>query len=600
MMSRIFCCNPTILKKNLARYWPIMAICGFIAFMLLPMTISETDDYSVAWHLETIVSYLMPILIFGYAPLCAACVFGYLHKSRSSNMLHAFPVTRNSLFVSNLLSGLCMFLLPWLAVCLVTLFIFLSNGISLSMLLSVFAIGTLEFLFFFAVATFCMLLCGKTVYSILVYLFLNVGLALMELLVLTAIEPFLFGVATEYNMLSEYLPLIYMMMNPMWEVMNKLSVEISCNWGCLGILSGLALVFLALAWLLYRRRHMEHCGDPIAYPRIQPVVLVIVSLFASLALGLFITAITFPNGVSAENATGMHISLLIGGFIGFFGVEMLLRKTTRVFKKRTFLGYGIFAVALSLLMLCVRFDWLNIVGYVPESNRVTIEYSKRYNSDPIQFVLTDAESIEAFREIHQSIVDHRNSLAEDNYSYDSYYHLRITYRLNNGEEIKREYYIRKASYNSTQREIYEAFEEFLYGAGPALSYIQSLTAAVASANDCRFLTKTIDFKKGKDFGKAQINMICEAMLLDAKEGNLGLPLLLSSSRDIGAVYVNGQFRYDFTFDFTKYYNGGYLLRPHDDHSPRNESCDCFRTLYIPESATHTYTLLTELIKVMTM
>ena len=132
MMSRIFCCNPTILKKNLARYWPIMALCAFIGFMLLPMTVSDWDDLSVARQFRDIVSLAMPLLLYAYAPLCAACVFGYLHKSRSSNMLHAFPVTRDSLFMSNLLSGLAMFVLPWLGVCLVTLFLFLSNGIHLA------------------------------------------------------------------------------------------------------------------------------------------------------------------------------------------------------------------------------------------------------------------------------------------------------------------------------------------------------------------------------------------------------------------------------------------------------------------------------------
>ena len=593
MMSRIFCCNPTILKKNLARYWPIMVICGFIAFMLLPMTISETDDFSVALRFEDIVSYIMPLLIFGYAPLCAACVFGYLHKSRSSNMLHAFPVTRDSLFMSNLLSGLAMFVLPWLGVCLVTLFLFLSNGIHLGLLLSSFVIGCLEFLFFFAVAVFSMLLCGKTVYGILIYLFLQVGLALMELLIMTTIEPFLFGVATGYTMLSDYLPLIYTLCHPVMEVANKTPVELCYNWGILAILGGLGIGFLALAWLLYRKRHMEHCGDPIAYPRIQPIVLVVVSLFASLALGLFITAICFTGGVSAKNATGMHIALLIGGFMGFFGVEMLLRKTTRVFQKKTFIGYGIFAVAMSLMLFCVRYDWLNIVGYVPESDCVTIQYSEVYDYDGVgsaRLVLTDAESIAAFREIHQSIVDNRNLFIDNTNRRPSRYYLHITYKLDNGKEVKRKYEIWADPFYHQSRTVYEAFEAFLKEPRTTMTYLQALNME----DGCKIFVTSVDRRNKAVFETEQFERIRQAMLLDAQEGTLELVSLLSFNR----WFNNGNLALEDNYDrnLAEHLADGYLLQHHNFKNYRYiNGHDCLRTLYIPKSATHTCALLTELL-----
>ena len=56
MMSRISSCNATILKKNLTRFWPFMALCAFIGFMLLPMTITDTGYYSVARQFEDIIS----------------------------------------------------------------------------------------------------------------------------------------------------------------------------------------------------------------------------------------------------------------------------------------------------------------------------------------------------------------------------------------------------------------------------------------------------------------------------------------------------------------------------------------------------------------
>ena len=589
MMSRIFCCNPTILKKNLTRYWPIMAFCAFIGFMLLPMTVSVWDDYSVARQFKDIVSLAMPLLIFAYAPLCAACVFGYLHKSRSSNMLHAFPVTRDSLFMSNLLSGLAMFVLPWLGVCLVTLFLFLSNGIHLGLLLATFVIGTLEFLFFFAVAVFSMLLCGKTVYGILIYLFLQVGLGLMELLIMATIEPFLYGIEVGYTMLCDYLPLIYALDHPAIEVVSKHPVELCYNWGMLAILGGLGIGFLALAWLLYRKRHMEHCGDPIAYPRIQPVVLVVVSLFISLALGLFITAITFAGGVSAENAMGMHIAMLVGGFIGFFGVEMLLRKTTRVFKKKTFIGYGLFALVLSLGMLCVRFDWLNIVCYVPESDCVVVEFSNTpiyygdYISSGERFVLTDKEAIAELRAIHQKIVDNRETAETYSYTKLNRFGLRLTYTTKTGAKIVRNYYLTSNTYSTAQQDIYEEFEAFMETPAVATSYLKDLELC----EYCGAFAASADGKTNGFLTKEQFAELREAMQLDAQAGNLDV-LTLLSKQDVRVMDTLAE-----KGTLAEHCRTGYLMEANYLNIQARHSC--FGTLYIPETATHTYALLTELL-----
>ena len=594
MMSRIFCCNPTILKKNLTRYWPIMALSAFIGFMLLPMTVSDWVDYSVARQFEDIVSLAMPPLIFAYAPLCAACVFGYLHKSRSSNMLHAFPVTRDSLFMSNLLSGLAMFVLPWLGVCLVSLFLFLSNGIHLGLLLATFVIGTLEFLFFFAVAVFSMLLCGKTVYGILIYLFLQVGLALMEMLIMATIEPFLYGIEVGYTTLSNYLPLIYVLSHPVMGVENKIPVELYYNWGTLAILGVLGIGFLALAWLLYRKRHMEHCGDPIAYPRIQPVVLVVVSLFISLALGLFITAIAFAGGVSAENATGMHIAMLIGGFIGFFGVEMLLRKTTRVFKKKTFIGYGLFAVALSLMLLCVRFDWLNIVGYVPESDCVVVKFNNApiyygdyiYISSSERVVLTDKEAIAELQAIHQKIVDNRDTAETHSYTKMSCFGLRLTYTTKTGAEIVRNYYLTSNTYSTAQQDIYEEFKAFLETPAVATSYLKDLELC----KHCGAFAASADGKTYGSLTKEQFAELREAMQLDAQAGNLDVLTLLSKQdvRVLSTLAEKGT--------LAEHCRTGYLLEAKYLNIQEFQSHNsCIGTLYIPETATHTYALLTELL-----
>lgn len=58
-------------------------------------------------------------LIFGL--LSAMAVFSYLYNSRSVGLMHTLPLKREGLFLTNYLSGLSCFLLPNLAVFVLSL-----------------------------------------------------------------------------------------------------------------------------------------------------------------------------------------------------------------------------------------------------------------------------------------------------------------------------------------------------------------------------------------------------------------------------------------------------------------------------------------------
>ncbi len=584
MTSRTSFYNTTILKKNLSRFWPFMALCAFIGFLLLPASMETYDNYSVVGSIGTRISHVLPLLIFGYAPVCAACVFGYLHKPRSSNMLHALPITRNSLFVSNLLSGLLLFLLPWLAICLITLFILAGGGLDVCIVLSIFAVGSMEFLFFYALAVFCMFLCGKTAYSVLTYQFLNFVVFFTEGLIVIAVEPFLFGinVNTEWGTLSEFSPLVYFMENTIWGFNDKISfyanfpdVNLYCDWGYLGILSAVGIVLLALAWLLYRKRNMENVGEAVAYPRLRPVFRIVLAFFSALALGLLITAITFSEGVSENTATGMHLAMLLGGFIGYFGVEMILRKSTRVFQSKIFLGYSLFAVALSLMLFAVRFDWLNIVGYVPdECKHVTLRYTPEYYGSHESFVLSDSESIDMIRKLHQKIVDNRDT-AETYLSYSDScpdYHVEFIYELEDGDTVKRSYIISGNSAVAAQQEIFEDFSDFIHSSQATLGFIRFLEVS----DTCEILATQYKSGTGYILDKKHFSALCEAMERDATEGLLDIASFHRIETDLLVPE-------------------GYHIGCGVYHRTGSEDCN-FPYISIPSTATNSYSLLTELLE----
>ena len=65
----------------------------------------------------------------------------------------------------------------------------------------------------------------------------------------------------------------------------------------------------------------------------------------------------------------MLVCMIAGGFIGYFITSMLLNKSFRVFKK-TGLGFIVYAVILSAVVMAMEVDVFKVERYVPEIDSV--------------------------------------------------------------------------------------------------------------------------------------------------------------------------------------------------------------------------------------
>ncbi len=121
MPYKTSCFNKTIFKKNITHFWPIWAIWLVVQILVLPVNIFllTGDDYlrrigdgeniaqiKMQNYINALDIATEPILVFIAALICAMAVFYYLYQSKSCNMMHALPVSRKELFVTNYLSGL--------------------------------------------------------------------------------------------------------------------------------------------------------------------------------------------------------------------------------------------------------------------------------------------------------------------------------------------------------------------------------------------------------------------------------------------------------------------------------------------------------------
>ena len=142
MKSKTSCFNTTILKKNISHYWPVWVL--FLCYLLLVLPgdiwLDATNKYSYEMVSETGRQYqiigsairvaMEPAPIFLFAAVAAMMVFSYLYTAKNANMIHALPVNRFELFVTNYVSGILFLLIPEIVAFVTAVIVCLANQLT--------------------------------------------------------------------------------------------------------------------------------------------------------------------------------------------------------------------------------------------------------------------------------------------------------------------------------------------------------------------------------------------------------------------------------------------------------------------------------------
>lgn len=144
MQSGTSCFNKTIFKKNITHFWPIWGI--YLVFLLyaLPLTLllstenpgtgakaaKQIAEDNLARYTTCLGGALTPMFVFIAATVCAMTVFFYLYQNRSANMIHALPVSRKELYVTNVVSGFLFLIVPQILTFVITAFVCFARDIS--------------------------------------------------------------------------------------------------------------------------------------------------------------------------------------------------------------------------------------------------------------------------------------------------------------------------------------------------------------------------------------------------------------------------------------------------------------------------------------
>ena len=471
MRSKTSCFNITVFRKNLLRFapvWGVYALCLVMGILLLYTNGGDMKEFHFARHMTQLVE-IMAVVNLLYAPIVAQLLFGDLYSSRMCNMLHAFPLKREHWFFTHVVSGIAFSLIPTAIMALVATPLLadsLFEG-AVSLAWWIFLASNLQFLCFFGMAVFCVMVVGNRFTMLAAYGLLNAGAAIAWWLIDTVYTPMLYGVITP-TALSDLL-------TPMNHMVNQQYIRISAEiyelreifaedlkgavatftiteeWYRLWILAGVGLVFSLLGLGLYKIRNLECAGSAVAFPILRPVFEVLCAIFVASAAQFFLCNFT---GMTQRNFLILTVGLVAGWFIG----KMLTEHTSRVFNLHNCCGLAALAAVFAVSLWLTHVDILKIETTLPDADKIQsvtfngMEYTEkedihnflRLQADALEnraeeagpYVLVEGEWIQ-YIDTNSRRIDEENP--NNQYTYvDS---ARLTYEMENGKLINRRYNI---------------------------------------------------------------------------------------------------------------------------------------------------------------
>ena len=469
MQSKTSFFNPTLFRKNLSRYWPLWGFASFVGF-LLPAAALVQMVHQGDLHIAPLVvreGYYallrdaVPIVSLGYAILCAMAVWNYLYNARSVGLMHTLPIRREGLFLTNLLSGLAMMLIPYAVAGGLSTILFACCGGFDAWGTLVTILGVIgESLAFFGIATFCAFLTGNIFVLPALYFLLNFLAPLGDWIVNLFARGFLFGFTSQYSGSVEFLcPVVYLCQNLYYHSeyardsvtgynTTLSAVTLEGGW-LIALYAAAGLLFLGLSYLLYRRRQSERAGDVAAVRAFRPIFRFGAAALCALLGGRLLYALLWESFQSGDGfaPVPMAIFLMVAGLIGYYGASMLLSKSLRVFRGSA-VGALCLVVACAAFCAGMRFDLFGAERRIPEDSE--IHQLELYAAGNTYYLSPEdnAQLLSEARMLQETLVAQK-SLIESNYETyrhgstssdpDAYTNIRYVYTLKNGATVERFY-----------------------------------------------------------------------------------------------------------------------------------------------------------------
>lgn len=464
------------------------------------------------------VSFLV-ILIPLLGILIGATGLSFLHSTEKTDFFHSLPISRKKIFSVIYVSGLIIFVLPYIVSSACTLIVggmygVVTGQIFLRCLPPVLG-GILGFLIFYHTTLLGMILTGNLVTGILGTFVLTVYGTVGSFLILAMADYFF---ATWFSATGNILEKISLYSSPGSLYVATLTSFVD-GWflSPLTIILPLFLVLsVALVWFLYLHRSSEAASQALAFPKTAPFLKVAISIPVSLAAGLLLT-----STYSLEHREiWMFLFVLFAALLTCCIIEFIYHTDLKlIFSGKYSSLISVFgAVAILAIM---HFDIFGYDTWIPDENKIesiSWETNSLYNyfSYPTpegkaslgqpDLLYDEAGKIKNFKPLYTLAKEGLDNLEKDicpNTLYENgldgeYTPITLRYHLSNGKSRFRRYAVSYETAYHAFAELCtdEAYREFIL---PAF-YLDGKQIQTVTATDVYYQPETLSLS-GKEISE---------------------------------------------------------------------------------------------------
>ena len=562
MKSKTFCFNASIIRKNIVLYWPIWA--GYLIVLLacvpirLWMKLNAYVNYymvnvtpreyksALMYYVNSVCSVdLLSIIALIMAVATVMALSSYLFSARSSNMMHAFPVSRAELFHTTVISALGFMLIPELIAFLATVLVCLAYGITcveyVAILYLVLAMASVLFL---SMGMLAAMLTGQLVAVPVIVGVMNYAYVFLRSILGDVLCLLSYGM-TGYSMYSDQYfllcsPLAYFMrwvkfrLNYVTEGTQEYVTGMKTEgvpiigWYCL-----VAVLFLVIAYILYQKRPLEKAGDVVSFAKFAPVFRWLAGFVIGYAAIMYLSMFLEQARIFLPKPMIAGLTLVVG-ILSFYLVDMLIQKSFRVLNKKILKESALFLASMLLSFVALFAVSEYEEAYVPEQDKIA---SAKFNmSYEIEMKGADVAKI---MDIQKEFIAHADEWIDKARESAEYTNVGITYSLTNGKSVYRNYMIPHTDSGLVSIGKLCDFERDpeLFVKGYLCNYFEN-PGRVTGSFDC-------NYSDYESFGQQDADVLLTAIKMDAQEGSI---------QKYNMISENGIWSYDESTRYCGYLN----------------------------------------------
>lgn len=370
------------------------------------------------------------ILACAVPTVVALLVYNYVHTPRHGIFVHSLPVSRKANYVSTLLAAFTLMFVPVLAVALILLALNCFGyrlSIGFVALANWTAINIFVLALMFSVSSFAAFLTGNGFALVGINVLLQALPAVVALFMSTIGGNLLYGYSAAADSTTQFIcylaPVIWVARSVTRMGIHGLFYS-GRTWAYLAF----AILMYGASYVLYTKRKIESCSEVAAFDFMRPIL--------KYSATLIVSVCTYAVCASMDiNAFAIIATAVITSAIAYFSLEMLLRKTMKVFGSyKGYLGFALFAAAAMFFFACT-----SVFGFetrVPVAENVSsVMVDLNYSSN--KPVTKEAEAIKQVIDIHSEML--KSIPRTKRLPNESFSEMNIEYRLKNGKKLARTY-----------------------------------------------------------------------------------------------------------------------------------------------------------------